>query len=111
MSAIISDDFLDKSPPLYSGGVLSNVLGLHIFRTLYLNIWRMKPKKVKDELKSYVETLDRDGILIIPDFFPKDIFEQIRKEFDESYSGWSPFDYNEEELSKRQKDFPEYLRL
>ncbi|HMQ67444.1 MAG TPA: hypothetical protein PKA90_00360 [Ignavibacteria bacterium] len=110
MSAIISDDFLDKSPPLYSGGVLSNILGLHIIRTLYLNIWRMKPKKVRDEIKSYVETLDRDGILIIPDFFPEDVFKQIKKEFDESYSDWSPFDYNEEELSKRQKDFPEYFK-
>lgn len=110
MSAIISDDFLDKSPPLYAGGVFSNILGRHIFRTVYLNIWRMKPKKVKDEIKPYVETLDRDGILVIPDFFPKEIFEQIKKEFDESYSGWSPFDYNEEELSRRQKDFPEYFK-
>lgn len=109
MSAIVSDDFLDKSPPLYSGGVVANVLGLHILRTVYLNIWRLKPKKVRKEIRHYVDTLEKDGILIIPDFFPKDQFEKIRKEFDETYSGWSPFEIKEEEFSKRQKDFPEYF--
>jgi hypothetical protein len=110
MSAIISHEFLDKAPPLYSGGVLLNTLGLHVFRTLYLNLWRMKPKKVRKEIQNYVDILDRDGILIIPDFFPKEQFEEIKKEFDQTYEGWSPFEYNEEELSKRQKDFPEYFQ-
>lgn len=110
MSAIISDDFLDKAPPLYSGGVISNILGLHILRTVYLNIWRLKPKKVRKELKQYADTLEKDGILIIPDFLPKEQFDAIKKEFDEAYSGWDPFDFNKEEFSKRQKDFPEYFQ-
>lgn len=110
MSAIISDDFLDKAPPLYSGGVISNILGLHILRTVYLNIWRLKPKKVRKELKQYADTLEKDGILIIPDFLPKEQFDAIKKEFDEAYSGWDPFDFNKAEFSKRQKDFPEYFQ-
>ncbi|MEO6693752.1 MAG: phytanoyl-CoA dioxygenase family protein [Ignavibacteria bacterium] len=110
MVTLLGDDFLDKSPPLYSGGVLANVLGLHIFRTLYMNLWRMKPKKVRKEVKEYVDVLNRDGILVIPDFFPKQQFDAIKKEFDETYSDWSPFEFNEEEMSKRQKDFPEYFQ-
>ncbi len=85
------------------------MLGLHILRTVYLNIWRLKPKKVRKEIRHYVDTLEKDGILIIPDFFPKDVFDKIKKEFDETYSGWSPFELKEEEFSKRQKDFPEYF--
>jgi len=109
MSATVAYDFLDKAPPLYAGGVVANTLGLHILRTIYLNIWRMRPKKVRKEIQQYVDVLDRDGILVIPDFFPKDQFDSIKREFDETYAGWSPFEFNEEEMSKRQKDFPEYF--
>ena len=106
---ILGSDFLDKAPPLYSGGVLANVLGLHVFRTLYLNLWRLKPKKLGGEYQKHLDILEKDGILVLPDFFPKEQFEEIKKEFDEVYSGWSPFEYNPENLSKRQRDFPEYF--
>ncbi len=106
---ILKEDFLDKSPPLYSGGVIANVLGLHVFRTLFLNLWRLNPKRLGGEYQKYIDILKKDGILVIPDFFPKEQFDEIKKEYDEAYSGWSPYDYNPEELSKRQKDFPEYF--
>ncbi len=106
---LLGNDFLDKAPPLYSGGVVANVLGLHVFRTIFLNIWRMKPKKHKGEYQKYLEILDKDGILVLPDFFPKEQFDAIKKEYDEAYSGWSPFEYDPNALSKRQKDFPEYF--
>jgi len=107
---ILGNDFLDKYPQLYSGGVLANTLGYHVFRTLFLNLWRTKPMKVRPEFQKYADILEKDGILVIHDFFPKDQFDAIKKEFDEFYAGWSPFDYNEEELTKRQKDFPEYFK-
>lgn len=109
MAKNVSDSFLDKAPPLYSGGVIANTLGLHVFRTLYLNLWRLRPKKVRKEIREYVKTLDRDGILVIPDFFPKEQFEEIRKEFDETYSGWSPFELKKEDFTKRQNDFQKYF--
>ncbi len=109
MAKNVSQNPLDIAPPLYSGGVIANTLGLHVFRTLFLNIWRMKPKKVRKEISGYVKTLDRDGIVVIPDFFPKEQFEAIKKEFDETYAGWSPFELNKEDFSKRQNDFPEYF--
>lgn len=101
--------FLDKAPPLYAGGLIANMLGYHVLRTVWLNIWRLKPKKVRKEIKQYVDTLEKDGILVIPDFFPKEQFEEIKKEFDDTYSGWSPFELNKEEFTKRQNDFPEYF--
>ncbi len=109
MAKNTNENYLDKAPPLYSGGVIANILGLHIFRTIFLNVWRMKPKKVRKEIRDYVKTLDRDGILVIPNFFPQDEFEAIRKEFDETYEGWSPFELMKEKFSKRQNDFPEYF--
>ncbi|MEO8665964.1 MAG: phytanoyl-CoA dioxygenase family protein [Ignavibacteria bacterium] len=110
MAKNLDYSYLDRAPALYSGGVIANTLGFHILRTIFLNIWRMRPKKVSKEISEYVKTMDRDGIVVIPDFFPKEQFEEIKKEFDETYSGWSPFDLKKEEFSKRQNDFPEYFQ-
>lgn len=103
------DDFLDRTPPQYGGGVIANTLGFNILKTIFMSVWRMKPKKVRKEIQEFVDVLDRDGILVIPNFFPTNQFEAIKREFDEIYAGWSPFDYKPEELTKRQKDFPEYF--
>lgn len=110
INKILGDDFLDKYPQLYSGGVIANTLGYHVLRTLYLNLWRTKPKKVSKEYQKYADILEKDGIVIIPDFLPKEQFEAVKKEYDEMYSGWSPFEYNKEEMTKRQNDFPEYFK-
>ncbi|MCY7361881.1 MAG: phytanoyl-CoA dioxygenase family protein [Ignavibacteria bacterium] len=106
---MLGDDFLDKTPPQYSGGVLANMLGYNIIRTIYHNIGRLKPKKIKKEYIPYLEKINEDGILVIPDFFSKEQFEEIKKEYDDAYAGWSPVDIHPEEFSKRQKDFPEYF--
>ncbi len=106
---ILGDDFLDKSPPLYSGGVIANALGLHVFRTLWMNLWRLKPKKVGGDTQKYLDQLEKDGIIIIPDFLPQEQFDELKKEFDEAYAGYDPLNFDPEKLSKRQKDFPEYF--
>lgn len=106
---VFSDDFLDKTPGLYSGGVLLNILGLQPLRTIYRTLWRTKPKKVRKEIQKYVDELDRDGIVVIPDFLPKEQFEALKKEFDESYSGWNPLEYDISKLTNRQKVFNEYF--
>ena len=110
LNRVLGDDFLDKTPQLYSGGVIANTLGWHMIRTLYRNMGRRKPKKVRKEIQHYIDTMEKDGIVVIPDFFPKDQFDAIKKEYDELYEGWSPFDFSPEEFSKRQKDFPEYFQ-
>ncbi len=107
---ILGDDFLDEAPPQFKGGVLANVLGYSIFRTLYHNLGRTKPKKVRKEFQQYIDIMERDGILVIPDFFPEEQFKEIKKEFDDAYSDWDPMYVNPDEFSKRQKDFPEYFQ-
>ncbi len=106
---ILGDNFLDKAPPLYSGGVIANVLGLHVFRTLYLNLWRMKPKKMNGDIQKHIDVLEKDGILVIENFLPKEQFDELKKEYDEAFSDWDPFEYDPGKLTKRQKDFPEYF--
>ncbi|MEO8211228.1 MAG: hypothetical protein ABI840_11775 [bacterium] len=107
---LLGDDFLDKTPGMFSGGLLSNRLGFQVLRTLYLSLWRLKPKKVRKEIQQYVETLERDGILVIPNFFPPDQFSEIRAEFDKTYADWNPLDSDPSDFTKRQKDFPEYFQ-
>jgi len=53
MYKLLGDDFLDKTPPMFSGGLLSNILGFQIIRTLYLSIWRLKPKKVRKDIQEW----------------------------------------------------------
>lgn len=106
---ILGDDFMDKAPPLYSGGVIANFLGLHVFRTLYLNLWRMKPQKKGGDIQKYLDILEKDGILVIENFLPAEQFAELKKEFEEAFSGWDPLKFDPMELSKRQKDFPEYF--
>ncbi|HRI83899.1 MAG TPA: phytanoyl-CoA dioxygenase family protein [Ignavibacteria bacterium] len=109
MSKVKDTGFLDKTPALYSGGVLLNTLGFHVLRTLYLNVWRLKPKKLSNEYQKYADILDKDGILIIPDFLPAEQFEELKKEYEQLYSDWDPLKYDPEKMNKRQKDFPEYF--
>jgi len=110
MHNLFGDDFLDKTPAMFSGGLLSNRLGFQIIRTLYLSIWRLKPKKVRKEIQEYVDILERDGILVIPNFFPEDQFAEIRAEFEKIYSDWAPFDFDPSKFTERQKDHPEYFQ-
>lgn len=111
LSAILGDDFLDKTPGQYAGGVILNILGYNIFRTVYLNLGRLSPKKnVRKEFLPYLETMEKDGIVIIPDFLPADKFSELKKEFDDLYADWSPEQYNPEDFTKRQKDFPDYFK-
>lgn len=107
---ILGEDFLDETPPPFKGGVISNLLGYSIFRTIYYNLGRVKPRKVRKEFQSYLDILNRDGILVIPDFFQEDQFKELRKEYDDAYADWDPMDFNPDEFTKRQKDFPEYFQ-
>ncbi len=110
LQAVLGDDFLDKTPPQFKGSVLANILGYSIFRTLFHNLGRIRPKKIRKEFQPYLDIMERDGILVIPDFFPENIFMEIKKEFDQAYAGWDPMYVNPDEFTKRMKDFPDYFQ-
>jgi len=55
-----------------------NKLGAQPFRIwLAEKRYALRGKKVSEELKPYVETLERDGIVVIENFLPKEQFEEL----------------------------------
>ncbi|MBS1517231.1 MAG: phytanoyl-CoA dioxygenase family protein [Bacteroidetes bacterium] len=109
MSKVQDTGFLDKTPSLYSGGLLLNILGFHVIRTIFLSAWRLKPKNLNGRYKEILEILKQDGIVVIPDFFPRDQFDEIKKEYENLYADWKPSDFTYEKFNNRQKKFPEYF--
>lgn len=72
-----------KNPPYFVGSVIENRLGLQVFRTLGKNIaWHLRQSHVAPEVREYVDILNRDGVLVIPNFLSTPEFSRIREEFD-----------------------------
>jgi hypothetical protein len=62
-------------------------MGFQVFRSLYKSAgWHLRSMPVGEELRGYVQTLDRDGVVAIPNFLPDDIFRSIRDEYERSFS-------------------------
>jgi hypothetical protein len=67
----------------HHGSVIENTLGLQVGRTLGKHLsWRLRGCKVPSELARQARVLERDGILVMPDFLPKENFTRVRAEFD-----------------------------
>lgn len=59
---------------------LLNVLGVQVARTLMARaVYRLRPS-LHPEHAGELEILRRDGLLVIPDFLPAEVFEQVRQE-------------------------------
>lgn len=71
------------SPPRFSGGFLPNLLGYHVLRILAFNassaLRRRRIPQDEQGKKIYKQVM-ADGIAVIPDFFPEDIFLKIKDE-------------------------------
>jgi hypothetical protein len=62
-----------------------NRLGYQVFRTLYRNAgYRMRSMPVAGETRSWVDALERDGCIAIPDFLPAQVFDEVRREYGRS---------------------------
>ena len=59
-----------KSTPQYHlGGVWENRLGLQVYRIIAKNLgWRLRKRNVAADLAGLHKILERDGILVLPDF-------------------------------------------
>jgi len=67
--------------PYLIGSVAENRLGLQAFRTLGKHIsWKLRSKSVSAEIEPYVDVLERDGVLVIPDFLSAADFNRVRSE-------------------------------
>ncbi len=60
---------------------LVNLLGAQPFRIwLAEKRYGMRPEFLTDEIAPHIKTLREKGIIVIPNFLPKEIFEQLEKE-------------------------------
>lgn len=75
-----------KSSPVYHiGGIWENRLGLQAGRVICKNLaWRMRGSAISENTRTHVETLQRDGILVIRNFLSKDAFERVSDEYREA---------------------------
>jgi len=70
-------------PRRFSGGLALNLFGYHFLRILFLNIvvgLRRRRGFDDPDRKRVLETVLRDGAVVIPDFFPEDVFRMIKEE-------------------------------
>jgi hypothetical protein len=88
---------LDQSPSYYTQGVVLNRMGLQVARCVAAYAWwRLRPRRVTPGLQQHVATLDRDGLLILPDFFPQADFLALKEEFERTRSEPDVFPYHTE---------------
>lgn len=67
----------------HDGSVLANRLGLQFARIATLNLsWRLRKRAVDADLRPYVDAFERDGVVAIENFFPDDVFAQVKAECD-----------------------------
>jgi hypothetical protein len=71
----------------HRGPVWVNRLGYQVFRAAYKNLtWWARGTPAPADVRGYVEALDRDGCVKIPDFLPPEAFTKVRAEYDASRS-------------------------
>jgi hypothetical protein len=72
-----------KSTPQYHlGGVWENRLGLQVYRTVGKNLgWRLRRRNVTPKLAALHEILDKDGIVVLPDFLSDEEFGAVSAEY------------------------------
>jgi hypothetical protein len=76
---------LRHAPPYFTGPVTANRLGLQVLRVVgKYAIWRLRQRAVPLDIAPYVATLTRDGIVVLPDFLPKEEFDLVRAEFEQA---------------------------
>lgn len=80
--------FIDKfyeAPRRFAGGPLFNLFGYHVLRVLFFNLAlhsRRKRMPQNEQNKIVFKQLLDDGIVVISDFFPEDVFQKIKEECD-----------------------------
>jgi hypothetical protein len=73
--------FTYRVPPYLTGSVMGNRLGLQVLRLTGKHIaWKLRKAQTSTEIREYIDTLDRDGVLVIPDFLSQEKFKRVKEE-------------------------------
>jgi hypothetical protein len=68
------------------GSVRANRLGLQLARIAAVNVpFRLRSRTVDADIRPFVEAYERDGVVLIEDFLPAEVFAQIREECREAH--------------------------
>jgi hypothetical protein len=74
-----------RAPPRFAGGVILNILGYQILRIIYFNLcfWLRRKRSLENAQTEIIASqLLKDGIVVIPNYFPTDVFAEIKRECD-----------------------------
>ncbi len=74
-----------EAPRRFAGGPVLNLFGYHILRILFFNLafYFRKKRITEDEpSRAILSQILNDGVAVVPDFFPEDIFLKIKEECD-----------------------------
>lgn len=67
------------------GGPTLNRLGLQVARACKEQVaWRLREPRVPEHVRAAYETMDRDGVVVIPDFLPEPHFRALRADYERS---------------------------
>lgn len=82
----ITDNYLFRRTPRYHiGGTVVNKVGLQVVRVLMRNLaLSVRPSHVHRDVKEYVDILERDGVVVIPNFLPETHFSEIMRDYRQS---------------------------
>ena len=78
---------LHAKPTMYSSSVVLNVLGMQVYRTFFFYIRRVGrlPQHVSEQYQSNLDTLNKKGVVAVPNFLPVDDYEHIKREYQALY--------------------------
>lgn len=84
-----------KATPVYHlGGIWENRLGLQVGRVILKNLfWQLRRPVIDESVSRYVEILERDGVLAIEEFLPKEDFARVAEEYKSAMSEVVPEPY------------------
>ncbi len=72
---------IDVNFPTYNA--ILNFLGLPVLRSFLVRTYfRYQTRKTISSEVQWLTPLQKDGIVVIPNFFPEDLFQEIAKEYE-----------------------------
>lgn len=78
-------DVLREPRPMTMNAPVANALGLQVVRTLKERaLWHARASRVTPKTQAAYDTLCRDGVVVIPNFLPDDVFAGVLEEYEAS---------------------------
>jgi hypothetical protein len=105
-------DRLREPRPLTMGGPLVNRMGLQVVRAYKEHAaWSLRSFPIHESIRDAYDTIERDGVIVIPNFLPDEDFRLLQEEYQRSRTdpGASELSFGENLVSRHLyvTDYPE----